>query len=520
MLTVGSLVSDCGLEFACGAELAERPIRWVHISELEDPTPWLSGGELLLTTGIQLSTPAKQTRFAARLAEHGVPGLGLGTGFTHSRIPKALRSACEKSGLPLFEIPYETPFIAITERAFSRLANEQYDVLRRDARVHEQLERLVIEGRGLEEIMRSIADAAGGLAVLQDASGSKLAAAFTGAEPDPEIVAALGGEVATHSAGSSRSSFEPSLEALSGNSLSIPVPGRAGAAPMGWLTVASEHGPLDDFERLVARRASMIVALELMRERVVRETERRLAGNVLAEALGGSLDAQELAGRLRPFGVGATLAVLLFAIDDPHAAEEGLEATLAAESVPALVASTTVGERALLCAVIDAADRDPVAIAVTARKALAAADRETRAAASRAMGAGSIRRAFHEARCALEAAALRNGHAPEVASHEDLGAYTLLLSLQDDDALRAYSDGLLESIEGVEGEYGGELLRSLEVFIERNGNWERAARELYCHRHTLRYRIRKIEELTGRDLSRATDRIELWLALRARELVR
>ncbi len=95
-----------------------------------------------------------------------------------------------------------------------------------------------------------------------------------------------------------------------------------------------------------------------------------------------------------------------------------------------------------------------------------------------------------------------------------------MLALQDDEALRLYSEGLLEPIGRNEGEYGGELLRSLEAFIENNGNWERAARQLYCHRHTLRYRIRKIEELTGRDLSRATDRIELWLALRARELVR
>ena len=109
--------------------------------------------------------------------------------------------------------------------------------------------------------------------------------------------------------------------------------------------------------------------------------------------------------------------------------------------------------------------------------------------------------------------------APEVASHQDLGAFTLLLSLQDEDALRLYSEGLLEPIERTEGEYGGELLRSLEAYIEHNGHWERAARQLYCHRHTLRYRIRKIEELTGRDLTRATDRIELWLALRARELV-
>ena len=178
--------------------------------------------------------------------------------------------------------------------------------------------------------------------------------------------------------------------------------------------------------------------------------------------------------------------------------------------------------RPLLCAVVDAEGAEPVGTARRAREALNGRSGRpgVRAAASRPAGVGSLRRAFHEARCALEATSLSDGDAPDVASHRDLGAFTLLLALQDDDALRLYSDGLLDPIERTEGEYGGELLRSLEAFIENNGNWERAARQLYCHRHTLRYRIRKIEELTGRDLARATDRIELWLALRARELVR
>jgi purine catabolism regulator len=107
-----------------------------------------------------------------------------------------------------------------------------------------------------------------------------------------------------------------------------------------------------------------------------------------------------------------------------------------------------------------------------------------------------------------------------VASYRDLGAFQLLLSLQDEDALRLYCDNLLGPLETGEGDYGDELLRSLEAFIEQNGQWERAARQLFCHRHTLRYRIRRVEELTGRDLSRARDRIEFWLALRGRELVR
>jgi DNA-binding PucR family transcriptional regulator len=141
-----------------------------------------------------------------------------------------------------------------------------------------------------------------------------------------------------------------------------------------------------------------------------------------------------------------------------------------------------------------------------------------------------MRRSFHEARCALEAAALVNGSSSPVASYRDLGAFQLLLSLQDDDALRLYCDSVLGPLEhatvpagdparGMPRGYGDELIRSLEAFIEANGQWERAARALYCHRHTLRYRIRRVEQLTGRDLSSARDRIEFWLALRARELV-
>jgi purine catabolism regulator len=135
-----------------------------------------------------------------------------------------------------------------------------------------------------------------------------------------------------------------------------------------------------------------------------------------------------------------------------------------------------------------------------------------------------VRRTFHEARCAFEAVALNgngngNGDGGAIASYRDLGSFQLLLSLQDDDALRLYCDSVLGPLANGGGEYADELVRSLEVFIEQNGQWERAARELFCHRHTLRYRIRRIEELTGRDLGNARDRIEFWLALRGRELV-
>jgi purine catabolism regulator len=372
-LTVASLIAELGLELASGEDAAQAPVRWVHSTELPDPTPWLRGGELLLSTGLQLEGPKSQRELIERLADHEIAGLGFGTGFRHKRLPAALVTAARKRSFPLFEVPYELPFIAITERAFAQLVNERYEML-----------------------------------------------------------------------------------------------------------------------------------------------QRNMAGDVLAEALTGHLYPEDLQARLRPFGIGEQVAVLAFALEDPSAAAAPLERTLERESAHSLVAIRA----GLLCAVVDADELDPIELAREIRRELSARFGEVRAAASRAAPTHSLRLSFHEARCALEAVRLQNGSAPEVASHRDLGAFQLLLSLQDDDALISYCRGVLGPVEQGEGDYGNELLRSLDVFIEHNGHWEKAASALYCHRHTLRYRVRRVEQLTGRDFSSARDRIEFWLALRGRELAR
>jgi purine catabolism regulator len=543
MLTVRGLVSEMGLEFATGEDGADAPVRWVHISELPDPTPWLSGGELLLTTGIQLGSEERQREFVRLLAGHHLAGLGFGTGFDHDGLPGALLEEAGRVDFPVFEVPYEMPFIALTEKAFTRLVNEQYEVLQRGIAIHKRLERLVLEERGLDEVVRALAATIGGAVWVLSARGESIAARmFRRQVPEAalehvrEEVRRRGGaevavaERALQGAGSARidatptfdeaAGFAPDHPEIAGRSLVLPVSIRGRGAPQAWLVAARDAGGLGDFERLILQQAVTVVALELMRQRAMRDTERRLAGDVLAEALTGRLSESELAVRLRPFGVGATAAVLVFAQQGGggavRSAEGDLDRFLSDAGVGALVASR---ER-LLCAVVDARDGvNPVAVAERARDALQPRHGELRAAASRPAAVGLLRRSFHEARCALEAAALANGHSPPVASYRDLGAFQLLLSLQDDDALRLYCDSVLGPLEDASGEYGDELIRSLEAFIEQNGQWEKAARELYCHRHTLRYRIRRVEQLTGRDLSSARDRIEFWLALRARELV-
>jgi purine catabolism regulator len=377
-LTVASLIGELGLELACGEESAQAHVRWVHSTELPDPTPWLKGGELLLTTGMQLTGPKSQRELIERLADHDIAGLGFGTGLAHKRLPAALVNAARTREFPLFEVPYELPFIAITERAFARLLDERYELL-----------------------------------------------------------------------------------------------------------------------------------------------QRTMVGDVLSEVLTGHLYPEDLQARLRPFGIGDQVAVLAFKPPDPSSAATVVEAILQREQVASLVAIRS----GLLCAVIDPGPGSidssrPMELARKIRAELTSRYGSVPASASRPAATHSLRMAFHEARCSLEAVRLRNGSAPEVASYADLGAFQLLLSLQDDEALGSYCRSVLDPIEQGEGEYGDELVRSLDVFIEHNGHWEKAANALFCHRHTLRYRIRRIEQLTGRDFSSARDRIEFWLALRGRELAR
>jgi purine catabolism regulator len=526
MLTVRGLVAELGLELAAGEQGADAPLRWVHISELPDPTPWLSGGELLLTTGIQLVSEERQREFARLLSRHHLAGLGFGTGFDHAGLPSPLVEEAAELGFPVFEVPYELPFIALTEKAFTRLVNEQYEVLQRGIAIHKRLERLVLEERGLDELVRALAAAIGGAVAVLGSRGEAMVSKVFRRRLPGEALELVQAEVARRAAalsarapgGPEAAEFAPQHPELAGRALVLPVATRGRGAPQAWLLAARDAGGLGDFERLILQQAVTVVALELMRQRTMRDTERRLAGDVLAEALGGGLSEQELGARMLPFGIGSQAAVLVFAAADGGArpSEGELDRFLGEAGVSALVAT----REQLLCAVVDArAGIDPLELAARARRALEPEHGQTRAAASRSSPLVALRRSFHEARCALEAAALANGQGPEVASYRDLGVFQLLLSLQDDHALRLYCDSVLGPLDDASGEYGDELLRSLEAFIEQNGQWEKAARELFCHRHTLRYRIRRVEQLTGRDLTSARDRIEFWLALRARELV-
>jgi purine catabolism regulator len=539
MLTVRELLQDLDVRLVCGEATIDLPVRWVHISELRDPTPWLSGGELLLSTGMQLDTEDAQREFVTRLADHQLAGLGFGIGFSHPAVPPALLRAAEEREFPVFEVPYEVPFIAVTEAAFTQLVNEQYAVLRRAIAAHERLERIVLSERGLEALAGTLATLIGAACLVFDTRGELLVQHAFRCAVDPGTVASLSAELSQRSQRREGRTFLPAHPDLENRCLALPVAadGTPGSRPAGservpeaWLVAIKDNGPLSDFDRLTLHQAVTIVALELLRKRVAGDTERRLAGDVLAALVTGELSGPELQRRLEPFGLSERVAAIV--VQPPVRSrassapvEDALSRALRAEATQGLVASVGPLTGALVAGIAE-----PELFALADRVAKRLRDGLGTGAAvgvGRPVDGAQARRSYHEARCAVEALALgaagdQNGSGNRVAhlaTYKDLGSFQLLLSLQDDEALRLFCDSILGPIEASEGHYGGELMRSLEAFIEENGQWERAARRLYCHRHTLRYRIRRVEELTGRNLGSARDRIEFWLALRGRELV-
>jgi purine catabolism regulator len=511
-------IEDLSLILVAGKEGVGRPIRWAHVSELEDPTPFLRGGEVLLTTGLRLegSSAEAQTRFIDKLAGAKLAGLGFGLGFGFDATPATMIEAASSASFPIFEVPYEVPFIAITEALFSRLVNEQYALLQRAGMVQQTLSRLLLEGAGLDGLLGAYARMTGTRALLFDLHG--------------EVMASASGATLTIDPGAAWEEVqglrpecnEFSLTPLDAEGRRSLLPILVGGAPAGFLVMARAERA-EPFHQVVVHHLATAIALDLSKAQAVAATERRLVGDFLDALLEGELSSDEVRRRLRFLGLGESRPVaVLVGRPDPspdHALEtlrRLVEDQLSRRSAGyvcnlhdgAVVALLEGGDLAAARSAAEAAASGARARGLHARFGLGAPERDPRA----------LRRSYQEARFALGTAAGAGVQGP-VATVDDLGSHRLLLALQEDAALEAFSRGLLGPVRAYDRRQHGDLVQSLRVFLEHNGNWESAARALAVHRHTLRYRIRRICELTGHDLDRAADRVEFWLALKAEEVL-
>jgi purine catabolism regulator len=513
-------IDELHLGLVAGADGLDRPIRWAHVSELKDPTRFLRGGEVLLTTGRGMrGGPSGQAAYVEQLAKADLAALGVGLGFAFKATPPAVCEAADRAGFPVFEVPFEVPFIAITEALFSRLVNEQYVLLQRAGTVQQTLSRLLVEGAGLDALLEAYARMTGTRALLLDVRGEVMAAArgATALLPPRAVWAEI---QALRPEGNE---FSLSLSDEGGSRTLLPV--LVGGGPAGFLVLHRGTRP-EPFHQVVVHHLATAVALELAKAQAVARTERRLVGDFLDALLEGELSATETRRRLRFLGLGASpaIAVLVARGSEPDRSEAAVEGLR-------LLVQDRLSRRPApyVCSIQDAT---VVALFEAAGPAEARTVAEAVAEAVLARGPGArfglgmpeadprgLRRAYQEARFALEAAAPGGRGAP-VATVGDLGSHRLLLARQEDAALEAISRGLLGPLADYDHRQHGDLVASLRAFLEHNGNWEAAARALGVHRHTLRYRVRRVAELTGRDLERAGDRVEFWLALQAADVLK
>ena len=137
----------------------------VHVSELLDPTPYLDGGELLLTTGLGLTGQVTQARaYATRLAERGLAGLAIGLGPVHDQVPPALAAACAAAGLPLLVVPIPTPFLAVTRAYWSLLTAAGHAELSAALGAHRDLARAATTRNPVSAVVRVLANSVQGWA--------------------------------------------------------------------------------------------------------------------------------------------------------------------------------------------------------------------------------------------------------------------------------------------------------------------------------------------------------------------
>jgi len=508
-VTIQDLIEPSHLELrpVAGREALGRAIRWAHTSELVDPTPWLSGGELLLTTGMAL-VPAEGSAYVRRLAAAGVAGLGFGVGFGFDAVPAPLVRAADDAGFPILEVPFEVPFIAITEAISVRLTEDRLREARLSVEVHERLAALVAASAGPADVLDEVARLGGGWALLFDLSGGLIAGGESGAgSVDPAAVwDELSSRTSEPGGPSAASQIGPQ-----GTQVAVPV--TAGSTREGVLVFGKDRR-LGNHERLVVHHATTVLGLQLAARRAVTDAQRRVMGDALGDACAGRLHGAELDRRLELLGFsGPALTVLVI--------EGGAEAGAAGDSL-ATAAERVLGMRTkTIATMLEAggaaalvAHDDPCELAAALGRELG--DGKVRVGVGEGVPPRGLRHSYLCARFALRAAP----EGRQVASVADLGAYGFLLGAQSRPVLESFVRSVLGPLIEHDATRGSELVASVEAYIKAGGRWEPGAAALGVHRHTLRYRLRQADELLSRDLASEEGRLEVWLALKAAEILR
>jgi PucR family transcriptional regulator, purine catabolism regulatory protein len=489
-VTLSALLADprLGLELVTpesrgGAALPARDparaaVSWVHATELEDPAPWLSGGELLLTTGAWGLDRAGD--FAAAVAGAGVTAVGWAFLGDERTIPGAMVDACTEHGLPLLFVPPETPFIAV-ERAFADLQHDARDAaLRTSVDRNERLVTALSTGRRAKSRLLTLLAAELGREARITAPGATAAGLTT----------AAGDSAASPRSGKAGGSAASPHSGEAGGAAGVRPSGRAWPLAEGFVLEVE-----DGADGAVVEQVVPFLRFAIERERDAVRAERRLAAELVDVALAGQT---AFAGaRIKAYGLDPRAPLVGVAVEG--ATVERVERALRGQD------GVVAPYEGAVVAIVQAREVEGAAL----HHALGGAAVGIGATADDVEGLRSSLIGAREA--AQLAARLTRGWARQ----DEIGSHTLLMALQDETVLATFATNVLGPIVAHDARHGTELLPTLDAFLTSGGQWQATADALSMHVNTLRARITRCEQLSGRPIKDMANRVDLFIALRA-----
>jgi purine catabolism regulator len=487
-LTVRDLTETAqfGLETLAGTAGLDRAVEWVHISADVHPAMWLDGGELLLTNGKNIPPDAEsQVRLLHDLTARGAVGLAVGQSGPVLR--RELLEAAERGAFPLMRVAYDTPYAALVKS----VAAANHDRLHRRLATHVRMfDTLGPRANGefsARDLFRRLGDIAGYDFYLVNQLG----------RPALERLPALPEGLDAYW------SMEPHTPPgiPGGFRVAVPVGGRPAA-----VLYALERAGAEPVGLTAVRHVITIAALELAVLDGERQARRREGAELLAELLGGGIERGDTRRRMRQVGLDPGSEFLLAAADATGAeglddsrihsllSDSGTPHALLRQDVLLILLSRasagvlgTIAERTGAAVGVSNPFSDVVAVPLARKEALWAHYRHQGAAA-----------VVHFAQTETDLAHWLPG---------DLAS------------LRRLVDTTLGSVIDYDAAHDTELLRSLRVYYRHDRRLAQAAEELFIHKHTLAYRLKRVSELSGRDLGDVQVMAQVCLALQALRIV-
>jgi purine catabolism regulator len=455
-------------------------VRWVATSELADPTPFLEGGELLLTTGIETAawTAADWTAYVDRLSAAGTAALGLGTGLTHRRVPRALVAACRRRDLALVEVPRDTTFVTVSRAAVRLTGSRQEAELRKALETQRDLTSAAVRHDPRREVVRTLSRALDADVVLATTDGRELAASKHRHLIDLHDVSASVARIRKHGVRGAASTAS-----TDGALVVMPVGLRQ--TPLQYLVVASTTAP-NQAQRNALTTAVALLAFVSDQERRALKSRRLLAVRVFELLMHGEASVAGIVAEAAEFEKLPARIRLVRASGPPGLQEEAL----AHLDTPGLLAASFVDELWVITA---------------AGAALDVAGQVARSGLRVGVGLASRLTSFDRAERTAAQALSQASPAVPVVVWDDVMREGVT-ALMDPDSAEAFADSFLAGLTN-------EDLDTLEAFLRHNGARAGVAEELGIHRNTVRQRVDRIERVLRRSLEDPSTRASGWLAL-------